>query len=617
MQSIKREDLQTSRRTRRSTGAWASGALLLAGTVLLLSLSFPPWNLWPLALVALTPLTWCAIRRPLSAGGLLLYELAGLAFFLPNLLWLTRVTWPGTVAVAALFLAPFFVLYAVGVQRLVMHLRWPALLAVPLVWVGTEYLRSTLFTGFPWFLLGNSLAPAPLLLQVADVAGVWGVSFFAALTSGWLVDVLRLPLRKGRRFNPIIVRLTLTYGAVVVVVSGYGWFRLGQDTLAPGPRVGVVQKYVPQNVKDEQPADPELDRVVEAYKQATTHEQRASLRDQYERLSEPRAAAFYARQKQQIFDPYVQLSLAAAGQKPDLLAWPETMVPGPLNGAWLTRDPGSLEVWDRAWQQTSRSCDRALTELCSSYHISMLVGADGRFQEVTAAGRVEEIDQNMAVLYAPGGQQPGTYAKRHLVPFGEYVPFRDTWPWLHRQLLALTPYPDREYGVAPGDQWYRFGLVTAAGRTYRFGVPICYEDVMPYPARSFVAPRGGQKQVDFLLTISNDGWYRSAAELDQHLQCDQVRAVENRVPVARAVNGGASGVVDSNGRILALVGGVPGAGGATGVGHTVFGTDGYVVETVPLDSRISLYSRIGDIFPMLCGMLSALAAGWTAVRPRR
>ncbi len=237
------------------------------------------------------------------------------------------------------------------------HLRWPAMLAVPLVWVTAEYLRSTLLTGFPWYLMGNSLSPVLPLIQIADLFGVWGVSFFIGLTSGWLVDVLRLPLRKGGKTNPAIVRLSSVYGAVVIGVLAYGLFRLHQDTFNAGPKIAVIQKYVAQNLKDETATDSQLDRIVEAYKRAKTNEEKDRLWQEYEQRSQTVAPAFYADKKQQIFDPYMQLSFQAAQQKPDLIVWPETMVPAPLNRQWLQRDPENLDVWDRALQKMSLDCD--------------------------------------------------------------------------------------------------------------------------------------------------------------------------------------------------------------------------------------------------------------------
>ncbi len=600
--------------TRRLWTTWGTGLALLLASVLMLTFSFPSIKLiypifygwWFLVFFALTPLTLCAIHRPLNWRWMVAYELAGFLFFVVNLRWLTAITTAGTFAVSG-FLGLYFVLFAVGSHRLIVHLRWPAMLAVPLVWVTAEYLRATILTGFPWFLLGNSLAPALPLIQIADLLGVWGVSFFIGVTSGWLVDVLRLPLRKGAGLNPAIIRLTASFTACAVFVFAYGLFRLHQNTLSPGPRIGVVQKYIPQNVKDQAfITSAEMESLKNRYDHAATEEEKRRVDQEYHTLT-------FARQKKEVFDPYVRLTYAAAQQAPDLIAWPETMVPGTLNRQFLQRDPATLDSWDQAMQIMSIACDRELTAICNTQQVQMLVGADGKFSDIVNAGNPADYDQNLALHYAPGtGQEPGFYAKRHLVPFGEYVPFKESWPWLHKLLMSFTPYPDHEYGVAPGDQWYRFTFVTRDGRTFRFGTPICYENTMPYPSRCFVDPVDGRKQVDVLVSISNDGWYRSGPELDQHLQMDQLRAVENRVAFARAVNGGDSGFIDSNGRVLAVI-----DGDGTPQTPTQFGVDGFAVHELPLDSRVSVYSHIGDLFPILCGITTALAVGWTIVRPRR
>jgi apolipoprotein N-acyltransferase len=600
------EKLPTKSPARRLSTTWGTGVSLLLATFAFLTLSFPPYYAWFLALVSLAPLTLCIIRRPLNWRWLLAYELTGFLFFVVNLRWLTAITTAGTFAVAA-FLGLYFVLFAIGVHRLVVHLRWPALLAVPLVWVSAEYLRTIVLTGFPWFILGNSLGPVLPLIQIADLLGVWGVSFFIGLTSGWLVDVLRLPLRKGPSLNPALIRLTAIYAIIALFVVAYGLFRLHQNTFSRGPSIGVIQKYIPQTVKDQAfISDSELASLQAQYNQATTPEAKNRVELEYNQH-------IFAHQKKDVFDPYIQLTYAAAQQAPDLIAWPETMVPGALNREFLKRDPATLKLWDQAMQAMSCACDQELTTLCNAQHVQMLVGADGKFAATDPAGKPADYDQNLAIHYVPGtGQQPGFYAKRHLVPFGEYVPFKDSWPWLHKQLMSFTPYPDQEYGVAPGNDWYRFTTTTRDGRTFRFGTPICYENTMPYPSRSFVDPIDGKKQVDVLVSISNDGWYCSPSELDQHLQMDQLRAVENRVPFARAVNGGDSGFIDSNGRVLAVV-----DGDGKPQPETKFGIDGFAVHELPLDSRVTLYSRIGDLFPMLCGILTALAVGWTIVRPRR
>ena len=122
---------------------------------------------------------------------------------------------------------------------------------------------------------------------------------------------------------------------------------------------------------------------------------------------------------------------------------------------------------------------------------------------------------------------------------------------------------------------------------------------MPYVSRRFVTdPDTGAKRVDFLLNISNDGWFGHSNELPQHLAICAFRAVENRVPIARAVNTGISGFIDSTGRIHDLV-------TVNGQSHGR-GITGHRTATLGIDGRHSLYSRSGDVFAVLCAVLSLL-----------
>jgi len=132
---------------------------------------------------------------------------------------------------------------------------------------------------------------------------------------------------------------------------------------------------------------------------------------------------------------------------------------------------------------------------------------------------------------------------------------------------------------------------------------------MPEPAREMTSPTardGGGRKTDFLLNVSNDGWF-APAELDQHLQACQIRAVENRVPIARSVNTGNSGFIDSDGRIVKLV---------TGPGGRSVGAVGTAAMEMQIDSRVTVFSRIGDLLPIVCGIALAVLVGWTIARPR-
>ena len=132
------------------------------------------------------------------------------------------------------------------------------------------------------------------------------------------------------------------------------------------------------------------------------------------------------------------------------------------------------------------------------------------------------------------------------------------------------------------------------GRSLRFGIPICYEDVMPYIARTFARGDDGTKGVDLLLNISNDGWFGRGIQQEQHLAICTFRAVENRVGIARAVNTGNSALIKPTGEIAAR---------PDDPADKWPGAMGYAVGHVFTDSRVSFYTHYGDWFAWGCACL--------------
>jgi apolipoprotein N-acyltransferase len=179
----------------------------------------------------------------------------------------------------------------------------------------------------------------------------------------------------------------------------------------------------------------------------------------------------------------------------------------------------------------------------------------------------------------------------HLVPFGEYIPLKDLFPFVQQ----FSPYGANDYTIAPGEAQTRFPL-SAAGRAYEFGVLICYEDAVASLARELVRPNNGPP-ADFLINISNDGWFMGTSEHAEHLAVSRFRAVECRRVVLRAVNGGISAIIDGCGRIVAL----PADSWSKSKAVT-----GVVSGTVPLDTRTSPYARFGDWLPWSCWGLLVL-----------
>ncbi|MCL2649268.1 MAG: apolipoprotein N-acyltransferase, partial [Phycisphaerales bacterium] len=461
--------------TSRAKAKAFSTLLMLVTTDILLTLLFPPFYCFFLAPVALAPLCICVLRRPMNLKYLFFYYLAGVGFFLPNLYWLMPVTVLGTFLLS-LFLGLYFAIFAFGFHRLTNGLRIPATFAVPLVWTAVEWVRSVFLEGgFPWFMLGNSLAPAPVFIQIADLFGVWGATFFIAMLNGLVVDILRLPLKREGRFNPILARLTAAGILVTLFVIAYGVYRLGEKTIHPGPRVAVIQDNIPQYVKDN-----------------------------------PNSSA-------DIFRKHIDLTREAAQAsplflKPDLIVWPETMVPEPVNREMLEFPAADLTSKGQEDLAKIKETDAQLRRLCDETGVSLLVGSPG----LILLDHNQQQRQNLTLLYEPGlGQSDQVYAKVHLVPFGEYIPFRKL-PLIGPYMKYISPYKDHfDYSNEPGKIWTRFLLsiremrvmasppplqpattttpspesIETTTRFYHFATPICFEDTMPEPARKMVSPK--------------------------------------------------------------------------------------------------------------------------------
>ena len=215
----------------------------------------------------------------------------------------------------------------------------------------------------------------------------------------------------------------------------------------------------------------------------------------------------------------------------------------------------------------------------------MLIGIiryDHRIPEIpTGPGATGLRRFNAAILFEPNRQALGFYHKMHLVPFGEYFPLIETLPWLR----ALTPFRNEKpqslnFGEAP---------ISLPLGPYRLAVSICFEDTIPHVIRRSFADADPAAQPDVLLNLSNDGWFHGSAELDMHLASGVFRCIENRVPLARAVNTGLSALVDGNGEIRDSL---------------PKETNGVLTVTVPLDKRTSYYSRWGDWLGLSCLAIS-------------
>jgi len=253
--------------------------------------------------------------------------------------------------------------------------------------------------------------------------------------------------------------------------------------------------------------------------------------------------------KDYIVNKYLGLSAQAAKDRPDLIIWPEAAL-----SVILEEEPIFFEQ---------------VKDFARGTNTPLLLGA------VTLR---DNLYYNSALLVSGSGETTSRYDKLHLVPFGEYIPLKNVFPFLE----TVVPIGD----ITAGKNYTIFQIPNSK-ITNRFAVLICFEDLFPELSREFIKRGAG-----FLINITNDAWYKKTSAAHQHLQASVLRAVENRRLLVRVANTGVSGFIAPSGKIISLV--------QDKNGRDIF-VDGYKTEEIAAQKKtLSFYSRYGDIFPVLC-----------------
>ncbi|NIA06828.1 MAG: apolipoprotein N-acyltransferase [Actinobacteria bacterium] len=550
---------------------------LLSGIALTLCFNVPGLS-W-LAFIALVPWVVATTASSSTAWAMLGSFLLGLTFWGVNVYWVAQITLGGYLG-QCVYLSAYFLLGGWLLRHCYQRRRLPFFLLLPIIWVGLELLRGHVITGFSWLLLGHSQYRWIRLIQIADLTGAYGVSFIVAMTNGLIVDLLLQPLflrtKSGSKPSVVVAVGVVTLVGLGVFTLLYGTIQMYSGNFRAGPKVALIQENFPIKVTRAPENDLE---VFEKHRQSTL-----------------RAG--------QIF-------------KPDLIVWPESMAQPflypkvveqvvrtgqegpafeiPVDGKpTILFPPSQFNITDF---RNGEYIQKELPKLAQKVNSYLLVGSPARTYISNPDGRTIRIQSwNSAFLCRPDGYILNQrYDKIHLVPFSEYIPLRKSFPPLLKLVIYFSPY-DFDHSLESGSAPEIFAITSRDGKSnYRFATPICYEGTVPDLCRKFVLPARGGK-IDFLVNISNDGWFNASWELNQHLVCYVFRAVENRIPIARAVNTGISGFVDSTGRLHDLV---------SKNGRTR-GVAGISSAQLQIDSRVSLYSRTGDWFALLCGLGSLI-----------
>jgi apolipoprotein N-acyltransferase len=275
------------------------------------------------------------------------------------------------------------------------------------------------------------------------------------------------------------------------------------------------------------------------------------------------------------FQDLLKLSRQALTNKTDLLIWPEASVP-------------KLLRYDRETYE-------AITGLAREHHVWMIIGADDAEPRPNASKSQEADFYNSSFLVSPQGELMASYRKRNLVVFGEYIPLVRWFPFLK----WFTPV---EQGYSAGTRNVPFEL---ADLQVRASTLICFEDLFPHLARHSV-----NKETDFLVNLTNNGWFGESAAQWQHATSALFRAVENGLPLVRCANNGLTCWVDSCGRLREVLRDRAGS---------VY-DPGFMSMNIPLRDRggpETFYNAHGDWFGWSCVGIAGLRLGARVWRRRK
>ncbi len=496
-----------------------------AASGLLLTLAFPKFGQPGLAFFAIVPLL-LTLRKATFAEGFKYGFFTGLIHFISLVYWAAYTMkiyghLPLYLCIPLLILlATYLALYPALFAGLATFISRPAwlLFFIPVFWTASEYLRAILFTGFPWELLGYSHYRSLAFIQIADITGIYGISFWLALVNTavliaglgfWRQRWQAQSVSKGN-----IAGAALTALAVSGFLWGYGQIRINaidRDAgQAPRKKIAVLQGNIDQN------------------KKWNRQFQKATLQT------------------------YTALALQADRDKPDLIVWPETATP-----FFIGHNRAMTDLLQAGIRQT---------------RADHLIGTPTTIQK-----NGHTAYHNSAVLFDPQARSADHYKKVHLVPFGEYVPFKEWLPFLGKMVAQVGDFIPGPAGKA----------IAWQGR--HLGVQICYEIIFPALSRAMV-----QNETDILINITNDAWFGKTSAPRQHFSMVAFRAIENRRALARAANTGISGFIDPVGRIIAA---------------SELNTATTLTQTLPLMTTASIYTAIGDIFALGCLAVTLFVIG--------
>jgi apolipoprotein N-acyltransferase len=531
-------------------------------------LPFPiagPTPLWRTAFcwIALLPLLWALLGNaktgnPLTVPqGAALGYACGFLWYLGNCYWIYQTMYlygglakpiaAGILLLFCLYLGLYHALFGTLIAAFRRRFgRQTSLLLVPFAWVAVELARARI-TGLPWDPLGNAQVDNPLLTRLAPITGVYGLSFLiAAVNALWLI---RIRIRE-RRFT----RSVLTVAGVIIIALYIAGLRLIANP-KPSPTTAtatLVQENLEVGAANTGP-------------QPSTQQ----FLDSFSYLSRYPSPKFL-------------LGIPELADTPSVFLIRNQPLPEGANPNGLIPTPTDLIVWPESpapFEDIDPQFRAAMAALARTAQAPVIVGNTG-FEPNTTSKSGYTL-YNRASFITPDGTYAAHYDKMHLVPFGEYVPYKQFF-FFAKSLL-------NEVGLfEPGKQRTVF---KTGGHTY--GTFICYESIFGDEIRQLP-----QQGADVLINISNDGWYGDTSAAWQHLNMVRMRAIENHRWILRATNTGVTAAINPYGRVTA---------GAPRHQRTSIRVHfGY-------ENDLTFYAAHGDLFAYACALITTLALAFSLI----
>lgn len=547
---------------------WPEVAAATSG--LLLALCYPPFDLGGLVWIWVAPLLaalWFSEPRPGKKGarprwrhGFRLGFVAGFVFVSINASWVVEMwrvagtIWAGIGGLVAMsaYLALYFAAFGAFAATVG---RWkpddrPArgtsrkrdlftdslsVLRVAFLngaaWCGLEWLRGVVIPGFGWNGLGVALKEHLTLVQFADVIGVNGYGFVLMFAGTVLFCTFVRVWHEVRSRRRLRPHFDL--GIAAAMVAGLFLYGLSAMMRQPDKTIDLRARVMQMNI------------------------------DLEDKWSEDLAV------RQKVIYDYRDLTRTFVEAAPhDLVVWPETALPGVFNFPWVQ--------------------EYLNDHILKGEEFYLIAGLEDSNLQNT------EIYNTITIMKGDTGSHQ-MHRKSHLMPFGEYIPFRKTFPlfaWIAGGVIVQDfTAGDSIEPLSVEKEGHSIGIIPL----------ICIEDTIPFHARAFIRP-GPQ----ILVNVTNDGWFYDSVQPQQHFNNAIFRCIELRRPMIRAANTGVSGFIDERGSVYDRSGREKNErivrdleSGSTYIRGSVPAT-----LAIDLDPPITVFARIGDSFSIAVGLIA-------------